>query len=85
MPARLILSALMLFCTLMPAGADEPITHSFFVAGPTFTGIIDEDGKESWNSGRPAARDGFVLPNGNILIAWSSDVTEFTPDKQVVF
>ena len=26
--------------------ADEPIRHSFFIAGPSFTGIIDEDGKE---------------------------------------
>jgi hypothetical protein len=63
----------------------EEVRHSFFVAGPTFTGIIDEEGRETWDSGRPAARDGFVLPNGNILIAWSDEVVEFTPDKQVVF
>ncbi len=63
----------------------EEIRHSFFVAGPTFTGIIEEDGTEGWNSGRPGARDGFVLPDGNILIAWSDEVKEFTPDKTVVF
>ena len=32
--------------TLLVAGANaEEIHHSFFVAGPTFTGIIDEAGK----------------------------------------
>ena len=65
--------------------ADEPIRHSFFIAGPSFTGIIDEDGKEVWDSGKPAARDGFVLPSGNVLIAWSDEVKEFTRDKKVVF
>lgn len=34
--------------------ADEPITHSFFIAGPTFTGIIAEDGTEEWNADKPA-------------------------------
>ena len=63
----------------------EEIRHSFFIAGPTFTGIIDEDGKEAWDSGRASARDGFVLPNGNVLIAWGDEVKEFTRDKQVVF
>jgi hypothetical protein len=65
--------------------AEDGIRHSFFIAGPTFTGIIDEDGKEAWNAGVPAARDGFVLSNGNILIAWTAEVKEFTRDKQVVF
>lgn len=63
----------------------EEIKHSFFIAGPTFTGIIDEDGREAWDAGKAAARDGFVLPNGNVLIAWSDEVQEFTRDKQVVF
>ncbi len=64
---------------------EDAIKHSFFIAGPTFTGIIDEDGREAWDSGRAAARDGFVLPNGNVLIAWSDEVKEFTRDKQIVF
>ncbi|MFN0017304.1 MAG: hypothetical protein ACKVP0_03530 [Pirellulaceae bacterium] len=68
-----------------PAFAAEPIRHSFFIAGPSFTGIIDEDGKEVWDSGKAAARDGFVLPSGNVLIAWSEEVKEFTRDKKVVF
>lgn len=63
----------------------EEIKHSFFIAGPSFTGIIDEEGKEAWDSGKASARDGFVLPNGNVLIAWSDEVKEFTRDKQVVF
>ena len=66
------------------AFADE-IRHSFFVAGPTFTGILDEDGNEAWNSGTPRARDGYVLANGNVLICWKDVVQEFTPAKQVVF
>jgi len=65
--------------------ADGHIKHSFFVAGPNFTGIIDEDGKEVWDSGRRGARDGYVLPNGNVLIAWSNEVKEFKRDKTVVF
>lgn len=68
-----------------PARADDEIRHSFFIAGPSFTGIIDEDGKETWNAGPPAARDGFVLPDGNVLIAWTDEVKELTREKKVVF
>ncbi len=63
----------------------EPIRHSFFVAGPTFTGIIDEAGKPVWDSGKAGARDGVVLPNGNVLIAWKNEVNGLTPAKKVVF
>lgn len=61
------------------------ITHSFFIAGPTFTGILDEAGKVVWDAERPAARDGYVLPNGNYLICWSDEVIEFDSQKNVVF
>ena len=67
------------------AFSEDAIKHSFFIAGPSFTGIIDEEGKEVWDSGKAAARDGFVLPNGNVLIAWSDEVKEFTRDKKIVF
>ena len=83
--------ALLLFVTFTVCAdvsvsrADEPIRHSFFVAGPNFTGIIGEDGSEGWNSGRPGARDGWVLENGNLLIAWGDEVKEFTRSKEVVF
>jgi hypothetical protein len=79
------LSVPFVLSTLFTVAADEPIRHSFFIAGPSFTGIIDEDGKEVWDSGKAAARDGFVLENGNVLIAWSDEVKEFTRDKKVVF
>ena len=74
--------SLLCVCSSLPA---EDIKHSFFIAGPSFTGIIAEDGTEQWNSGRTAARDGYVLPNGNILIAWSDEVKELTPGKQIIF
>lgn len=66
------------------AQAEDPIRHSLFIAGPNFTGIIDEDGKETWNSGKNGARDGFVLPSGNVLIAWSNEAKEFTREKKEV-
>lgn len=82
---RLILPVLLALSLSLNVAAEEPIRHSFFIAGPTFTGIIDEDGNEAWDSGKPAARDGFVLANGNVLIAWSDEVKEFTREKKVVF
>lgn len=65
--------------------AADPVSHSFFIAGPTFTGILDEHGTETWDSGRPGARDGYVLPNGNVLIAWADEVAEMKPSREVVF
>ncbi|MBI1369631.1 MAG: hypothetical protein GC162_13375 [Planctomycetes bacterium] len=71
--------------------ADEPaIRHSFFVAGQE-TYIVDEDGKVTWTY--PAGtRDGYVLPDGHILMAVSKNkqypggaVVEVTPDNKVVF
>ncbi len=64
---------------------EGPISHSFFMAGPTFTGIIDENGEEAWDSGGPGARDGYVLPDSNLLICWREIVLEYTPDKEVRF
>jgi hypothetical protein len=60
----------------------DPIKHSLFIAGPSFTGILDESGKEVWDSGRAGARDGAVLENGNVLICWSDEVRELTRDKK---
>jgi hypothetical protein len=65
--------------------AQEPIQHSLFIAGPVFTGILNEDGSVQWTSDRKAARDGFVLDNGNVLIAWNDEVKEISPsDKNAV-
>lgn len=61
------------------------IRHSFFVAGPNFTGIIGEDDEVLRDTGKPGARDGYVLPNGNMLIAWSDHVQEININNQVVF
>lgn len=82
---RCVLSGLLTLLCLCSVGTAEEIRHSFFVAGPTFTGILGENGEELWNSGKAAARDGFVLSNGNVLIAWSDEVRELTRDHQVVF
>ena len=65
--------------------AEEPMRHSFFITGPSFTGIIAEDDSEDWNSGKAGARDGYILPNGHALIAWSDEVKEITRDHDVVF
>jgi hypothetical protein len=64
---------------------ESNVRHSLFIAGPSFTGIIDEQGNEEWNSGRNGARDGYILPNGNALIAWSDEVLELKRDKTIVF
>lgn len=67
------------------AAAGDDIRHSLLILGPSFTGVLDEEGEPIWDAGRPAARDGFVLPNENRLIAWSDEVQELTPDHQIVF
>lgn len=76
---------LLLFVLLGKPVQAADIQHSFLIAGPTFTGIMDENGTEAWDAGRPGARDGFILPNGNALIAWSDEVLEMQRDKTVVF
>lgn len=65
--------------------ADEPtvVRHSYLVLGAK-TAIIDEEGTAVWEySG--GSRDGFVLPTGNVLLAFSDRVEEVTKDKTVVF
>ena len=74
-----------LLCGLSSASSAEDVRHSFLLVGPTFTGIIDEQGKEAWDTGRPGGRDGFVLENGNVLIAWVDEVLELTREKEEVF
>ncbi len=82
---KAITLTLLSFLAVAATAQAEEIRHSFFIAGPSFTGIIDEDGKEEWDSGKAAARDGYVLPNGNILIAWTDEAKEFQRDKKVVW
>lgn len=71
--------------TLANVKKDKKITHSIFIAGPQFTGIVDEQGEVVWDSGRKGARDGYVLPNGNVLICWGDEVKEFDAEKNVIF
>lgn len=67
-------------------GQNTPeISHSFFMAGPQFTGIIGETNEVIWDSKKPGARDGYVLNNGNILICWSDGVKEYDKQKKVIF
>src|SRR6185295_14521590 len=62
-------------------GADNSsasaIHHSYLVLGGK-TAIIDEDGKVQWEF-RGGSRDGFVLPNGNVLMAFADHVEEVVP------
>lgn len=60
------------------------ITHSFLVTG-SMTAILDEDCKVAWRTeGR--SRDGFVLPDGNVLVSMGDNtVREFTRQGEVVF
>ena len=71
--------------TLLLLLTPEPITHSIFIAGPDFTGIMGEQGEVIWNSGRPGARDGYVLENGHVLICWADEVREYDTDKKIIF
>jgi len=66
------------------------ITHSFLATGAE-TRIVGADGKTIWSYPR-STRDGWVLPNGNILLAVSKDkdypgggVIEVTRDGKTVF
>ena len=67
-----------------PAGdtAGPAVKHSYLVMGGK-TAIIGEDGKVEWEYAG-GTRDGFVLPNGNLLLAFSDHVEEVTREKKVV-
>jgi len=65
-------------------GSNETaIHHSFLVLGGK-TAIIGEDGQAPWEY-HGGSRDGFVLPNGNLLIAFADRVEEVTRGKQIIF
>ncbi len=59
------------------------IRHSYLVMGAK-TAIIDEEGGAIWEY-KGGSRDGFVLPSGNVLLAFSDRVEEVTREKQIVF
>ena len=77
LPALLSL-AFCLVAGIRAGGAENPaIRHSYLVLGGK-TAIIGEDGKAQWEF-RGGSRDGFVLPNGNVLIAFADRVEEVVP------
>lgn len=79
-PSYLSLSGLLLLLTLLSvtcfalsstgyAGDEAIIQHSFLGVGKANKAvIIGEDGKVEWKFNMPAS-DGWVLPNGNVLLA----------------
>jgi hypothetical protein len=70
---------------IRPAVAADPpaIRHSYLVMGGR-TAIIDEQGQPEWEY-TGGTRDGFVLPTGNVLLAFGDRVEEVARDKTVVF
>jgi hypothetical protein len=66
-----------------PSPAPGAIRHAYLVMGAK-TAIIGESGQPEWEY-RGGSRDGFVLPTGNVLLAYSDKVEEVTREKQVVF
>lgn len=76
--------AVLLFAGLAHAAFDDPdIRHSYLVMGAK-TAIINESGDAEWEY-TAGSRDGFVLPGGNVLLAFSDRVEEVTRGKQIVF
>jgi hypothetical protein len=73
-----------------PAAEEGKITHSF-LAGGAETFMVDGDGKVIWTYPE-SSRDGWVLPNGNILLAVGKSAkypgggaVEVTREGKVVF
>ena len=81
LPAGLLL----LSSAFFPSQEPPAVAHAFFVAGPSFTGIIDEQGVTQWSAPRAGARDGWVLRNGHILVVWANEALEFGQDKEIVW
>jgi hypothetical protein len=86
-PVKYFAVLLALGCGLCVTRSEDSATplirHSYLVLGGK-TAIIGEDGQVDWETTGGTA-DGFVLPNGNVLAAWSDHVEELTRDKRVVF
>lgn len=63
--------------------SESGIRHSFLITGSK-TAIIGEDNRVVWQVAG-SSRDGFVLPNGNVLVSHGKEVREYTRDGKVVF
>ncbi len=91
---RFAFKSLLVFClaigSMASVQAETAITHSFLATGNE-TYIMSGEGKVVWSY--PAnTRDGWVLPNGNLLLAVSKNKTypsgaavELTRENKVVF
>jgi len=76
----------MAWSACLAQAADLPasvVRHSYLVLGGK-TAIINEDSKAEWEY-VGSTRDGFVLPNGNVLLAFIDRVEEVTREKHIVF
>ena len=63
----LVISMVMLWTTVVSAA--DTVTHSFLGVGKANQAVIvDDSGKVVWKLAKPAS-DGWVLPNGNVLLA----------------
>jgi Mal s 1 allergenic protein-like len=63
--------------------SSQGIRHSFLVTG-SITAIIGERNEILWQVKR-YSRDGFVLPNGNVLVSHGNEANEYTRAGKVVF
>jgi len=75
---------------LVRAEGLEPVKHSFLATGQE-TYILDGDGKVAWRYPH-GTRDGWVLPNGDVLLAVTKNkdypsgaAVEVAPDGKTVF
>ena len=68
-PLFSLLASVTLLAAIGTSGYAEKISHSFIGVGKANkTVIVGEDGKVKWRVDLPAS-DGWVLPNGNVLLA----------------
>lgn len=67
MSIRIPFAILFAVLAAFPASAAEPIKHGFLATGGE-TLIVDDAGKTTWKYPQ-SSRDGWVLPNGNVLLA----------------
>ena len=68
-PIFSLLASFTLLAAIATSVYAEKITHSFIGVGKANkTVIVGEDGKVKWRVDLPAS-DGWVLPNGNVLLA----------------
>jgi hypothetical protein len=85
-----LLALLFYFTGLSAGAADQKITHSFLQTGGE-TRIVGANGETVWKYPR-GTRDGWVLPNGHLLLTISKDndypgggVVEITRDGKKLF